>query len=142
MNPTQHTENSVITTLRAILGVIFMWLGLLKTAGYAPVISGINGSIPYFGLAGGGAILGMLEIAIGVLLLINIFWRLAEPLLIVYMIGVAVVFFVSPAAVFSPEFPVFSALGELLAKNIVLGIAGVVVMVHENRRLQKSSAQQ
>lgn len=130
-----------MATLRAVLGVIFVWLGLLKVAGYAPVVSSVNTNIPYFGLASGEAFFGVLEIVIGILLLVNMFWRLAEPLLIVYMVGVAIVFFVLPSAVFLPEFPVFSVMGELLIKNVALGIAGVVVMVHENRRLHKDSPQ-
>lgn len=137
MNPTEHIENVVITTLRATLGVMFGWLGLLKIAGYAPVLASIGGSVPYFGIDGGVVIFGILEAVIGLLLLVNVFWRLAEPLLIIYMLGTAVVFVVIPSAVFRPEFPLLSAFGELLLKNLALGVAGIVVMIHENRRLRE-----
>lgn len=136
MSPTQHAENVVIATLRATLGVIFMWLGLLKIAGYAPVFSGIGGGIPYFGFEGGVMVFGVLEGVIGLLLIVNVFWRLAEPLLGIYMLGTAVVFVVLPSAVFRPEFPLLSGFGELVIKNLVLGVAGIVVMIHENRRLR------
>lgn len=139
MTPTEHTENVVVTTLRATLGVVFGWLGLLKIAGYAPILESIGGSVPYFGISGGVVIFGVLEAIIGLLLFINMFWRLAEPLLIVYMIGTAIVFFVIPSAVFRPEFPLFSGVGELLVKNIALGVAGIVVMIHENRRLRNQA---
>lgn len=134
MHPTQYTEDLVVMALRAVLAAIFVWIGLLQAASLSPTFASVGGSIPYFGVAGGITILGVLSIVIGGLLLMNSFWWLAELLLLLYLVGVGLVFAVEPTAVFQSEVPVLTTFGELMLKNIVLGIAGVVVLLHEARR--------
>jgi uncharacterized membrane protein YkgB len=141
MYPTQRTEDLTVMTLRAVLGAIFVWVGLLQVAGLSPTFASVGGSVPYFGVAGGIVMLGVLSVLIGMLLFINSFWWLAESLLILYLVGVGLVFVVEPTAVFQPDAPILTTFGELMLKNIVLGIAGVVVLLHETRR-QRNSADQ
>jgi uncharacterized membrane protein YphA (DoxX/SURF4 family) len=141
MYPTQRTEDITVMTLRAVLGAIFVWIGLLQVAGLSPTFASVGGSVPYFGVTQGITILGVLSVLIGVLLFINSFWWLAELLLVLYLVGVGLVFVVEPTAAFQPEAPILTTFGELMLKNIVLGIAGVVVLLHETRRRRKSADQ-
>lgn len=133
----KHIESALITLLRTTLGIIFVWLGLLKVAGYQPSILGMD-SLPYFAASGGGLVFGIVEALIGILLLANIILWVTELLLVVYLVGTLLVLLAAPQILFAAGFPQLTAVGELVLKNVAVGIAGIGVLVHEQRQRQLS----
>lgn len=127
-------EDKVITLFRLSLGLIFLWFGLLKIAGYNPVFDIVNGTFPYFATGHGNIILGVAETLIGVLLLVNLLPLLVHVALIIHLLGTLLAFFTASDVLFSPQFPVLTLAGEFVFKNISLAVGGVLVMIHERRR--------
>lgn len=133
MRDYKHTEAVAITVLRSLLGVLFLWLGLLKLASFGPAAMGLD-TLPYFGVTGTQMPFGLLEAVIGLLLLVNVLLTTTELLLLVYMLGAALVLAAVPELAFTQGFPQLSTLGELILKNLALGIAGISLLVHEKRQ--------
>jgi len=124
------TEDHVVTVLRLVLGVVFLWLGLLQLAGVNPVIPSLADSYPLFAVGGIG-LLGLIGSVIGVLLLVNKFRRLTEALLVGYMLLVCGALVVHAENIFASQFLHLTVFGELLLKDITLAISGLLVLVHQ-----------
>jgi uncharacterized membrane protein YphA (DoxX/SURF4 family) len=124
------TEDHVVTVLRCVLGVIFLWLGLLQLAGVNPAMPSLADSYPLFAVGGIG-LLGLFAAVIGVLLLVNKFRRLTEVILIGYMLLVCGAFVVHAEHIFASQFLHLTTFGELLLKDITLAISGLLVLVHQ-----------
>lgn len=129
----QH-ENVAITLLRWSLALIFIWFGLLKVAGYNPVFDLVHSVMPFAAVGSGLILLGIFEMVIGVGLFLNR-WRLGiHIILLLHLAGTFITFFTAPSIVFTPSFPILSLAGEFVIKNMVLAIAGIVVLIHEAHR--------
>jgi len=124
------TEDHVVTVLRLVLGIVFLWLGLLQLTGVNPVIPSLTDSYPLFAVGGIG-LLGLFESVIGVLLLVNKFRRLTEALLVGYMLLVCGALVVHAENIFTSQFLHLTTFGELLLKDITLAISGLLVLVHQ-----------
>jgi len=125
------TEDHVVTVLRLVLGIVFLWLGLLQLAGVNPAMPSLADSYPLFAVAGIG-LLGFFEAVIGVLLLVNKSRRLTEALLIGYMLLVCGALVVHAENIFTSQFLHLTTFGELLLKDITLAISGLLVLVHND----------
>ena len=123
-----------IRWLRISLGIVFFWFGILKVFGYNPVYHIVYSTYPMLASVQGNFLLGLLEAAIGVGLLINIFPKLLHVVLVAHLIGTFVTFISAPEMMFSPFFPVLTLEGEFVVKNITLVVAGIVVLLHENKK--------
>lgn len=129
----QH-ENIAVTLLRWSLAIIFIWFGLLKVAGYNPVFDLVHSVLPFMAAGTGLKLLGIFEVLVGLGLLANR-WRLGLHIILVFhLAGTFLTFFTAPSLVFDPYFPILSLAGEFVIKNLTLGIAGIVVLIHEAHR--------
>lgn len=130
-------EDILIRCLRISIAVIFIWFGMLKVTGHNPVTDLVAFSMfPSLGSGLGLIGLGVAEVMIGVLILTNRLLVLTYGLLVAHLLGTFSTFIFGWHVVFVPAFPVLSLSGEFVVKNITLIIAGMVVLIHEERRLR------
>lgn len=131
-------EDVLVTCLRLVLSLIFIWFGLLKIFGYNPVFDLVHNSmVPFLAVGNGLIILGVAELVIGLMLLTNKALFLTHVILVLHLIGTFSTFVFGWDIVFKPHFPILSLDGEFVIKNLTLVIAGLVVLVHESRRRRK-----
>ena len=128
-------EHFLVKVLRFVIGIVFIWFGVLKILGYNPVYDLIYNSImPAFAMGKGLMILGGIEVFIGLMLLINRIRFLTHILLLAHLLGTFSTFIYGWDIIFDPKFPILSLSGEFVIKNLVLVVSGLVVLVHESRR--------
>ncbi len=125
-----RAQHLSIAGLRISVGIIYFWFGSLKLAGYDPVAAIIRSSFPILATPFGNQVLGGFEIAIGLGLLVNIFPAVVNDILLLHLVGTFAVFFLAPAMMFEPHFPILSLSGEFVFKNLTLAMAGLVVLAH------------
>lgn len=121
---------TVIFWLRIGLGIIFLWFGALKLAGFNPVYEIIYASFPFLAWGFGFFVLGLFETVIGIGLIFNVFPLLVHLALIGHLLGTLSVFVLGPEVMFSPYFPVLTLAGEFVFKNVALLLAGFAVLAH------------
>src|SRR5262245_5359003 len=100
--------------LRVALGVILLWIGLLKFHDPAPVVGLIKASF-LFGLLASSAFvygLGVLEVLAAVLLFFNVGVRYVALLVVLLFVGTLGIFLTAPAVVYNPGFPFLSLAGQ------------------------------
>lgn len=129
-------KNSVLG-LRIALGLVFLWFGALKIFGYNPVFEIIYASFPFLAGGIGFFILGLFEAVIGLTLLFNVFPVLTHITLIGHLLGTLSVFVLGPEIMFIPHFPILSLAGEFVFKNVVLLMAGFVVLRYNQEYSRK-----
>lgn len=128
-------EDILIRYLRFSIGIVFIWFGGLKIAGYNPVFDLVYYSMAPFLAAGGGLMaLGILEVVIGILLLANRLLIFTHTVLLLHLLGTFSTFIFGWHVVFTPFFPVLSLGGEFVVKNMTLAISGLLVLIHEQRK--------
>ena len=127
-------ESAAVRVLRLSIATVFIWFGLLKVLGYNPVFDLINAVTPFLAVMPGLAVLGWFETAIGVGLLVNRFRVATHAILAMHLAGTFLTFVTAPELMFTPAFPILSLAGEFVVKNLVLAIAGIVVLLHESHR--------
>jgi putative oxidoreductase len=132
---TAFLERHSVTALRVALAVVFIWFGVLKVIGKSPVEDIVKQTVfflpgdPFFSL------LGLLEIAIGVGLLIPIVPRITLLLFLSQMAGTFLTLVVLPDRAFQGGNPLLlGVLGEFVVKNLVLISAGLVIGASIRRR--------
>ncbi|MEU8763328.1 hypothetical protein [Streptomyces sp. NPDC048659] len=114
--------------LRAGLGGVFVWFGVLKAIGLSPAAALVAGVMPFD--TGGWFVpaLGWAEIVLGVWLLTGRAGALLLPVLGGHLLGTFAVLFVTPELAFDHANPVLLTLvGEFVVKNVVLFAAAVVL---------------
>ncbi|MDO8483167.1 MAG: hypothetical protein Q7S86_05125 [bacterium] len=125
----------LIKCLRFSIGIVFIWFGGLKIAGYNPVFDLVYYSMAPFLAAGGGLmVLGILEVVIGILLLVNWLLIFTHTVLLFHLLGTFSTFVFGWHVVFEPSFPVLSLGGEFVVKNMALAVSGLLVLIHEQRK--------
>ncbi len=130
-------EDVLIRVLRISIAIIFVWFGLLKISGHNPVFDLVQYSlIPLFAKGAGLIVLGVVEVVIGILIITNRFLLFTYTVMLLHLAGTFSTFIFGWHVVFSPYFPILSLGGEFVVKNAVLIIAGLVILVHEERRLK------
>ena len=131
----EHT----VALLRIAIGIIYFWFGALKLAGYNPVYDLVYASFPFLADGVGNLLLGGLETAIGVALILNLFPKTTHTALILHLLGTFSVFLVAPSLMMSPHFPMLTLAGEFVVKNLSLAMGGIVVILYHLRhpRLSK-----
>jgi len=124
-----------VTALRVALALVFFWFGVLKVAGRSPVEDIVKETV--FFLPGGPFffVLGCLEIAIAIGLLIPVALRITLFLFWAQMIGTFLTLVVLPDRAFQGGNPLLlGVLGEFVVKNVVLITAGLVIGSSIRRR--------
>jgi uncharacterized membrane protein YkgB len=118
--------------LRLSLGIIFIWFGLLKTAGVSPaepLVVATVGWMPFFGAITWVIIIGWWEVIIGVFFLFRATIRIAIPLLAMQMVGTFLPLVILTAVTFQPGlFPYAPTMeGQYIIKNLLIISAALVV---------------
>lgn len=132
MNSSSYRSKTIVA-LRISLGLVFFWFGILKVFGYNPVFEIVYASFPWFAYGIGNLILGIGETLIGLGLLSGIFPKVTHTFLILHLLGTFTVFITGPEVVFTPYFPMLNLAGEFVFKNVVLAVAGLVVLSHTHK---------
>ncbi len=132
-------EDTVIVGLRLSLGLIFFWFGALKIAGYNPVFDIVHSTFPFFATEAGNVMLGAVETALGLGLLLNLFPVLVHVALVLHLLGTFAAFFAAPELLFVPAFPILSLQGEFVFKNVTLVMAGLAVLGYERNRKRRAN---
>ena len=117
-----------VTALRISLGVVFFWFGAMKLFEVSPVGEIIRSSFPFLADGVGFAALGVFEVIIGLALVFSILPTIITIAMILHLLGTLLVFFIAPNMAFAPHFPILTLTGEFILKNIVLVLAGFVVL--------------
>ncbi|MFC9793529.1 hypothetical protein ACFVJI_12890 [Streptomyces sp. NPDC127584] len=114
--------------LRAGLGGVFVWFGVLKVVGLSPAAALVVDVLPF--RAGGWFVpsLGWAEVVLGLWLVSGRARALALPVLTGHLCGTFAVLVLTPSVAFAHSNPLLLTLvGEFVVKNVVL-LAGVVVV--------------
>lgn len=122
-------HNRSVMFLRISLGIVFVWMGVLKLFNVSPVQEILANAIP--GLGESQLLLfaaAFFEILIGAAFLANKFVKIAAIVMAIHVL-------ISTLAVlatqgFAPRFPVLSLAGEHALKNLVF-IAAALVLLSE-----------
>ncbi|MEV8095690.1 hypothetical protein [Kitasatospora sp. NPDC085879] len=123
-----------LTLLRAGLGVLYVWFGILKIAERSPAGVLVTGTIP--GHPGSWVVpaLGWVEVLLGLWLLSGRGLLLALPVLGAHLCGTFGVLLFMPGTAFDDGNPLLLTLvGEFVVKNLVL-LAAVLVVTTGSRR--------
>jgi uncharacterized membrane protein YkgB len=117
-----------IPLLRISLGLVFSWFGALKVFGVTPVADLVASTVYWVDPDWFVPLLGLVEMAIGVGLVLNRALRFVLAVFVVQMIGTLGVFVLLPAVAFQQGNPLLLTVeGEFVLKNLVLIAAGLVV---------------
>ena len=122
------TPYGMAVLLRFSLALVFFWFGGLKLANACPVLDFLRDTFPFFARTAGLQLLGAAEMIIGLGLIFDRFSKAATALMVADLIGTLSVVFIAPHLIFAPAFPVVTMAGEFVAKNLVLIVAGLVVL--------------
>ncbi len=121
-----------ISILRVVLGIVFLWFGLLKIFGVSPVTDLIKNTYTFMPQQTFIMVLGIWESIIGLGLIFKTVLRFTLALLWLQMLGTFASVIFSPAIFFSHGNPfLLTTYGEFLVKNIVLVAAGIVIGGYE-----------
>lgn len=114
--------------LRATMGLIFIWFGLLKFTDDGPVGDLVANTVPWFDRHWFVPALGAVEVALGLALLLGRLLGAVVVILVGHMTGTFLVFVMQPEVAFQHGNPfMLTTEGEFVAKNIVLIAAALVV---------------
>ena len=121
-----------IPALRVVLGLIFLWFGLLKLFGASPVIPILKQTYPFLPLPPFAMCLGVWEVAVGCGLIMKRALRCTLVLLCLHLTGTFISLLLAPGLFFQHGSPLWlTAEGEFVAKNMVLMAAGLVIGGYE-----------
>jgi putative oxidoreductase len=128
--------------LRGSLGLVFIWFGALKLVGDSPVASLMAATVPWVPIGALLPLLGWVEVAIGVSLLVGRPRRLTLLALAVHLTGTFLTFIMAPNLVVQHGNPLLlTADGEFVLKNLVLITGALLLLAHEDiRRVDREKA--
>lgn len=115
--------------VRAALGLVFVWFGVLKLTGTSPVSGLVTDTLFFLPAAPTLAALGIVEVLIGVGLITGLAIRATMLLFFGQMAGTFLTVVVLPGELVQGGNPfALTVLGEFVVKNLVLVAAGVAVL--------------
>ncbi|MFJ6355146.1 hypothetical protein ACIQKB_37525 [Streptomyces sp. NPDC092046] len=130
--PRLHRYGLVL--LRAGLGGVFVWFGVLKAIGLSPAAQLVVDVMPFD--TGGWFVpaLGWVEIVLGVWLITGRGQAALLPVLGGHLLGTFAVLLVTPQLAFDHSNPLLlTMVGEFVVKNVVLFAAAVVLTTRPRR---------
>jgi putative oxidoreductase len=123
------------TALRVALALVFVWFGALKLAGVSPVVRLIASTLPFIDPDLSLALLGGIEVAIGLVLLSGRFPRTTLLVLAGHLMGTFLTFVTASELMFLHGRPwQLTADGEFVVKNLVLISAALLLIGWYSRR--------
>ncbi len=135
-------ERIAPTFLRVALGVILLWIGLLKFHDPTPVVGLINASFLVGFLASSAFVyaLGVLELLGALALFFNVAVRYVALCVALLFVGTLSIFLTAPAVAYSPGFPFLSLAGQFLLKDLALMAGALTVAALDWQRHAAGSA--
>jgi uncharacterized membrane protein YphA (DoxX/SURF4 family) len=122
--------------LRIALALVFVWFGALKIGGVSPARELIARTLPFIDPDVSLPVLGVVEVAIGLALLIGRFPRLTLLVLAGHLVGTFLSYLMAPDLMVQHGRPwELTADGEFVLKNLVLiSAAFVLISLYSRRR--------
>ena len=116
------------TLLRISLGVVFVWFGALKVANVTPVVDLVAGTVPWVDPAWFVPVLGGVEVALGLGMLLGRAITVICAVLVGHLCGTFLVLVMQPELAFQNGNPLLlTTIGEFVIKNVVLIAAALVL---------------
>ena len=117
-----------IGVLRVVLGVVFVWFGLLKVIGRTPVAELVSQTVYWIDPSWFVPVLGLWEVVVELGLAFAIALRVTLLLFWLQLAGTFLVLVLHPDVAFQQGNPfLLTTEGEFVIKNLVLIAAGLVV---------------
>lgn len=117
-----------VPLLRVSLGLVFVWFGALKVADATPVADLVAGTVPWFDRSWFVPLLGAVEVALGLALLVGRWLTVVTVVLMGHLAGTFLVLVMEPQLAFQHGNPVLlTTIGEFVVKNVVLITAALVI---------------
>ena len=114
--------------LRVSLGVVFVWFGALKVASLTPVGDLVAGTLPFLDPNWFVPVLGGVEVALGLALLLGRAITGVSAVLVAHLCGTFLVLVMQPDLAFQNGNPLLlTTIGEFVIKNVVLISAALVL---------------
>jgi uncharacterized membrane protein YkgB len=134
-------QRIVAPFLRLSLGLILLWIGLLKFHDPSPVVGLIHSSVVFRFLASSPFVygLGVLEVLVALLLIVNVGVRYVGLGVALLFVGTLSSFLTAPAVAYGPGFPFLSLAGQFLFKDVVL-LAATLTLVASDAAAHAGSA--
>jgi len=127
-----------IPALRLSLGVVFLWFGALKIAGYTPVTDLVARTVYWVDPGWFVPVLGVAEVFVGIGLITRRLMRLVLAVFALQMAGTFLVLILLPGVAFQAgNYLLLTVEGEFVIKNLVLLTAGMVVGATVHRRSER-----
>jgi uncharacterized membrane protein YkgB len=123
--------------LRISLGMILVWIGLLKFHDPTPVVGLIQASFLFHSLGFSGFVylLGALEVIAALLLFLNIGVRYVGLLVFGLFVGTLSILLTAPMVSFGAAgFPFLSLAGQFLLKDLALASGALMLVAHDVQR--------
>jgi uncharacterized membrane protein YphA (DoxX/SURF4 family) len=129
--------------MRSVLGLVFLWFGVLKVTGHSPVADLVHQTLPWAPKDVVVPTLGAVELVLGAGLVTGIALRLVLPVLAAHLAGTFLTFVMVPSIMFRHHDPLLlTADGEFVLKNLVLICAAVVLLTHAGAGARTATAQE
>lgn len=126
-------QRNAMFMLRLSLAAVFFWFGILKVANVSPAVDLLKHSFTFLATTPYIQCLGVAEMFIGIGLVSNRLSKQATVLMVLHLVGTLSVAIIAPSLIFAPSFPVLTMDGEFLVKNLVLIMAGLVIIFSRER---------
>lgn len=143
-----QAEERAVTALRRIglpllrvsLGLVFVWFGALKIANVTPVGDLVAGTLPFVDPTWFVPVLGGVEVALGLGLLLGRAITVVSAVLVGHLCGTFLVLVMQPELAFQGGNPLLlTTIGEFVVKNVVLISAALVLAARlNNRKVQET----
>ena len=117
-----------VPLLRVSLGLVFVWFGALKVANATPVGELVAGTLPFVDPDWFVPLLGCVEVALGIGLLLGRMITVVCAVLVAHLCGTFLVLVMQPQLAFQNGNPLLlTTIGEFVIKNVVLISAALVL---------------
>jgi uncharacterized membrane protein YkgB len=122
-------ERATPAALRLSLAAVYLWFGLLKVSGSSPVDALVSSTLPFGDPGTTVRILGVIEVALGVGLLLGKARRLLLFAVVAHLCGTFLTVPMAPGLLFQHQNPLLlTADGEFVLKNLVLITAALLLI--------------
>jgi uncharacterized membrane protein YphA (DoxX/SURF4 family) len=127
------------TALRLALAVVFVWFGALKLAGVSPVEKLLAETLPFIDAGISVPVLGGVEVALGIALVIGKLPRITLLVLAGHLAGTFLTFVTASELMWGDGFLELTADGEFVVKNVVFITAALMLIGWYSRRGEHSA---
>jgi uncharacterized membrane protein YkgB len=125
------TQRIAAPFVRISLGIVLLWIGVLKFVDPTPVVGLLQASLPFLASSTFVYVVGVLEIVSALALFVSIGARYVGLLILVLFAGTLTILLIAPGVT---GFPFLTLAGQFLLKDLVLFAATVSVIATDTAR--------